>query len=112
KRSAIAQPGEKFPDGGIHVSDFPVIRLRCKPRFERLGRIVRSMWIVEMHPQEKRTARNLVEPRPGTFHNLVSTSFDAVVPILVCTTFVETSVVIIKSAIKPNSRYVFRIEHH
>src|SRR3979411_1080528 len=55
----LFQKPEKSPDLFISKSDFAIVQVRRILATVRLGRMVRKVWIVEMHPKKKLLLRIL-----------------------------------------------------
>ena len=58
----LLQPGDQASQFVVGVGNFAVIRMRAVLGAKGLRRIVRTVRIVQMQPEEKRTSRSLLQP--------------------------------------------------
>src|SRR6202171_4467680 len=58
----LFQKPEKSPDLFIRKSDLAIVRLRRIFATVRFGRMIRKVWVVEMHPKKKLLLRILRQP--------------------------------------------------
>src|SRR6266568_9504855 len=102
---------EELTQRRVDVSDLAIIGRSRIFRFERLGRFIRIVRVIEMHPQENRHMRLLLQPSQRVTH------YGRCPPLLACVAAftlpagMETGVIDIKSTSETGSRRALRIEH-
>ncbi len=61
-KPVLLQPGDQAPQFVIGVGDFAVIGMRAVLRAKRLRRIVRTVRIIQMQPEEERPSSRFLQP--------------------------------------------------
>ena len=103
--------GEEFAQYRIGVSDFSVVRLRSVSFFERGGRIIGIVRIVEMHPNEERALGMFAHPIQRTTHHIFCPALYRLVTIGATGAHAESRAVHIETSIKTGRSAIQRIEY-
>ncbi len=61
-KPVLLEPGDQASQFVVGVGDFAVIGMRAVLRTKRLRRIVRTVRIIQMQPEEKRPSRGFLQP--------------------------------------------------
>jgi len=78
--SGVIQPLQKPPDLAVGERDLAAVRVLGKASRERRRRVVGSMGIEEVDPDEERARSRALEPFQGAVHHLATTPLAAVLP--------------------------------
>src|SRR5260370_11641259 len=72
----LLEPGEEPSQLAVRVGDFALIGLLRVLRAERFGRVIRTVRVVEMEPEEKRLIWMSFKPANGVVHALFRAALD------------------------------------
>src|SRR6267143_1201134 len=72
----LLEPGKQPTQLAVRVGDFALIGLLRVLRAERFGRVIRTVRVVEMEPEEKRLILVSLQPANSVVHTLFRTTLD------------------------------------
>jgi hypothetical protein len=97
----LVKASQESPHLLIIERDFAVVRMAVVACQVRVGRTIRAVRVIEMHPQKKRPGRMGIEPRQSMIHRPVTAALEVGRVPVRASSRVGLIVIGLKAAVKP-----------